>query len=218
MTACYISNLFVPKTVTIGGTTYRNGFYGDLWSKNLSYKGESYKIENKEFYHVDCEQFDWVHSSIGKTTSGVLYCAENQWEQAYEYYNNKDNFTYYCRIGAQYDDRDPVLVSIPNIDTTKFDELISFANMNGYNPFGSNKDVKTCRQPIPDRDESPELTFYKESNDGYFASDQGYKFFVLDGKFLLLFYFDGETDELVAVEAPDELSKYFIELMEEVTP
>lgn len=221
LSACNISNLVVPESVTIDGTTYRNGFYGDLWPENLTYKGDSHKEGNSEYYHVDCKQFDWVHSEIGSTTNGVFYCAESQWEQAYKYYKHSDNFTYYCSIGAQYEDRDPVLVTIPNIDTTKFDELIYFADMNSYNPFGSNKDVKARRLPIPDRDESPELTFYKESKDGFFTSFQGNKFLVVDGKLLLLYYYDyghGKYEELVAVDVPDELGKYFIELMAQLTP
>lgn len=220
LTACNISNLFVPETVEIDGKTYRNGFYGDLWPENLTYKGDSYKDGNNEFYHVVCEQFDWVHSSIGSTTNGVLYCAEGEWEKACEYYSNSDNFTYYCRIGAQYESSGPVLVTIPNIDSTKFDELLAFADKNSYNPFGSNKDVKTRRLPIPDENESPELVFYKESKDGFFTSFQGNEFLVIDGKLLLLFYYDyghGEYEELVAVEVPDELGKYFIKLIAQLT-
>lgn len=216
--ACNISELFIPEKVTIEGTTYRNGFYGDLWSENLIYKGDSYKVGNNEFHRVECEKFDWVHSDIGSTTSGVLYCAESQWEQAYEYYHDSDNFTYYCRIGAQYEDRDPVLVTISDMDTTKFEELMSFADKNSYNPFGSNKGVETRRLPIPDRDEAPELIFYKVSKDGFFTSYQGDEFFVIDGKLLLLFYYDyghGQYEELVAVEVPDEIGKYFIELVEQ---
>ncbi len=218
--ACNISNILVPKTITIDGITYRNGFYGDLWPENLTYKGDSYKKGNKEFYHVDCEQFDWVHSDGGGTANGVLYCAESQWEQANEYYKDSNNFTYFCSIGAEYIDRDPVIITVPNIDPTKFDELLSFAKKNSYDPFGANSDVKTFRLPIPDREESPQFIFYSESKDGFFTSFKGDKFFVVDGKLLLLYYYDyghGKYEEMVAVEVPDELGKYFIEFIGQLT-
>ncbi len=219
--ACNLINQREPETVTMDGTTYRSGFYGDLWPENLTYKGDPYKEGRNKFYHVDCEQFDWVHSKIGRTTNGVLFCAENQWEQACEFYKNSDNFTYYCEIGSEYIDRDPVLVTIPDIDTTMFDELMSFANKNSYDPFGSSDDVTTRRLPFPDRDESPELNFYKKSKDGFFTSFQGNTFLVVDGKLLLVYYYDyghGKYEELVAVDVPEELGTYFIELVVQLTP
>lgn len=218
--ACNITNILVPETITIDGITYRSGFYGDLWPENLTYIGDSYKKGNNEFYHVDCEQFDWVHSDVGSTANGVLYCAESQWEQASEYYKDSNNFTYYCSIGTENIAYDPVIITIPNIDPTKFDELLLFAKKNSYNPFGANSDVKTCRLPIPDREKSPQFIFYSESKDGFFTSFKGDKFFIVDGKLLLLYYYDyghGKYEEMVAVEVPDELGEYFIEFMEELT-
>ncbi len=216
LTACN-SDLFVPQTVTIDKTTYRDGFYGDLIPNNITFKGDAIKVGDKEFHHINYEKFDWVHSAIGSFTEGTLYCSESQWEQVCEYYADSDNFVYYCSIGAEYVDRDPVIITIPDIDFQKFDELMSFAEKNNYNPFRSNKGVKTLRVPIPDRDKSPELIFYKESIDGFFTSDKEYKFHELDGKLLLVFYYDygdGENEEMVAVNVPDELGQYFIKLLE----
>jgi hypothetical protein len=216
LTACN-SDLLVPKNVTIDGTTYRNGFYGELWPNNFTLKSDVIKVGINEFHRVDCEKFDWVHSYIGSKSEGIIYCAEDQWEQVSEFYSSNDNFVYYCRIGAEYVDRDPIIVTIPDIDPSKFDELMGFADKNCYNPFGSNADVKTRRLPIPDRDKSPKLIFYKESKDGFFASYQGYIFHALDGKLLLLFYYDyghGKYEEMVAVDVPDDLGQYFINLLD----
>lgn len=218
LTACSVE-LSVPHTVAIDGTTYRNGFYGDLWPDNITLKGEPIKVGVNDFQRVNCERFDWVHSAIGTKTSGILYCKESQWEEAQEYYADCDNFVYYCSIGAKYVDLDPVIITIPNIDSKKFDELMVYANKNSYNPFGSNKDVKIRRIPIPDRDKSPELVFYKESKDGFFTSFKGNIFHELDGKLLLLFYYDfghGKKEEMVAVDVPDELGQYFVKLIEQL--
>ena len=94
-----------------------------------------------------------------------------------------------------------------------------FSEKNCYEPFGSNKGKQTLRLPIPDRDESPELVFYRESNDSFFSSFT-HKFHVIDDKLLLVFFYDyghGEYKELVAVEVPNELGKYFIELLAKIT-
>lgn len=218
LTACN-SSLFIPKTVTVDGITYRNGFYGDLWPVNLTFDDGSIKDGNYEFRHVDYDKFDWIHSYVGGTTAGVLYCEESQWQQASVYYADNDNFVYYCLIGGKYVEHGAVIETINNIESDKFDALMTFADENDYNPFGSNKDVETDRLPIPDKDESPELIFYKESKDGYFTSFKGHTFHVLDGQLLFLFYYDyghGEYEEMVAVNVPDELGEYFMKLLEQL--
>lgn len=202
--------------IMIDGVTYRNGFYGDLWPVNLKYKSDSFEVEGNKFYHVNCDKFDWVLGLTGSTSNGELYCAESQWAQARAYYADNNNFVYYCRIGAQYVDRDPIIANIPNIDPIKFDELMAFADKNSYDPFSSNSSVVTRRLPLPDRDISPELIFYKESKDGYFTSYKGYKFHALDGKLLLVYYYDygsGKYEEMVAVDIPDEIGQYFINML-----
>jgi hypothetical protein len=208
----------VPQTVTIEGTVYRNGFYGDLWPINLTYTGDSYEVGSNTFRRVNCEQFDWVYSAIGGTSNGVLYCAEGQWERAQAHYADDNNFTYYCQIGNKSDYRDPEIVAIPEIDSRKFEALMAFADENSYHPFdpfGSNEDVPTRRLPFPDKDESPVLIFYKESNDGFFVSFRGHKFYAIDDRLLFVFFYDhgyGAYEELVAVDIPDTIGQYFVEL------
>lgn len=214
LTACSTSTL-LTRTVTIDGTKYRSGFYGNLYLNNITFKGDSIKVGVDEFQHVNCDKFDLVHRSI-KGTKGMLYCTESQWKKACAYYADGSNFVYYCNIGGRYVDRDTVIATIPNMDSKKFDALMDFAKKNSYDPFGSSKGVKTRRLPIPDRDKSPELIFYKESKDGLFISDKRYIFHVVDGKLLLLFYYDyghGKYEEMVAVDIPDKLGQYFVKLL-----
>lgn len=197
------------------GTIYRNGFYGDdLIPINLTYKKKSFKMEQYEFNVVENEQFDWVHGKLGNTIQGVLYCAENQWETAKTYYADSDNFAYYCYVEGI---NATTSIALPNIDPEKFDELLEFTNANSYNPFGSNRHVKRRRLLMPDRNECPDIVFYKESNDGFFTTGKGKQFHLIDGKLLLVFYYDGNhgksPEELVAVDVPDELGQYFIDLL-----
>ncbi|QOR35203.1 hypothetical protein IMX26_17380 [Clostridium sp. 'deep sea'] len=216
LTAC-TSSFIIKSSVTIDNITYRNGFYGDLWPNNFTFKDDSSNEESSKFRHVNCDKFDLVHSYIGFKASGILYCAENEWKQASEYYAANNNFDYYCHIGGNYADCDPV--KIPNIDYQKFNELMSFAKENDYNPFGSNDGVETQRLPFPDENKSPKLVFYKESKDGLFNSFKGYIFHILDGKLLQVYFYDyghGEYEEMVYVNVPDEIAQYFIELLKQL--
>lgn len=208
-------NLFVQERVTIDGTTYRNGFYDDLWPFNIYFEEAYIKVGDNEFRHVDSEKYDLLYSGNGFTSAGIFYCEESQWEEAYDYYNDGENYRYYCHIGGNYSKLAPTIID--NIDTEKFDELMSFADQKAYEPFGVKEDVETIRLPEPDNEESPKLVFYKVSKDGYFESDKGNVFHVVNGKLLLVFYYDGnhgEYDELVAVEVPDDIGAYFVELVE----
>ena len=75
---------------------------------------------------------------------------------------------YYCKIGAQYVDRDPIIATIPNINPIKFEELMAFADNNDYDPFGLDSGVVTRRLPIPNRDISPDkisMYLYKPLNE-----------------------------------------------------
>lgn len=202
------------NTVTIDNTVYRDGFYGTLYTHTIPRTGVTYQVDGRDFYGVDCEQFDLMYSFIEGTDLGVLFCAESQWEQASAYYSDANNMEYICMIDKYSDD--PLTITIPDMDTAKFDALMVFADENGYDPFDSKQEVDTCIFPLPDRDESHELTFYKISKDGFFNSFRGDSFYVIDGKLVLLFYYDyGNEDDkkMLAVEVPDEVGLYFIDLM-----
>jgi hypothetical protein len=216
LSAC--NNNSIPKTVTIENVAYRSGFYGDLYPKNFIYTDDYYKVGINKFRRVNCDRFDLIEFANDGSVYDILYCAESQWKQAYTYYENRDNFVYYCMIGEPNIYIEPVIITIPNMDHEKFDALMVFANQNIYNPFGSNKNKKIRRLPLPDREESPRLVFYRESNDGFFNSYRGNMFHVINDKLLLVFYYDyghGEYMELVAVDVPDDLGQYFIKCFKE---
>lgn len=217
--ACHINNM-KPRTVTINGVTYRNRFYGDLYPANFTYGSDYYKAGTAQFRRTNCDKFDLIKIATDGTPSEMIYCAESQWEQAQAYYTNENNFIYYCMIGTPNIYKDTLIKTVPNIDHNKFDALMAFAKENSYNPFSSNDKVKTLRMPFPDEEKSPRLVFYKESKDGFFTSFKGNLFHIINGKLLLVFYYDhghGKYEELVAVDVPDELGQYFITLLGQIT-
>jgi hypothetical protein len=214
------ASLTVPKTLIVNGVKYRNGFYGELWTFNLTFIGDTHKAGAHEFRRIEHRRFDLLHSKIGDKSGGILYCAEEQWETAKSFYADGNNFVYYCRIGRENTEHDSLIVTINDIDPLKFNALTDFANKNSYKAFGSNRGAETRRIAIPDGNVAPELVFYKESRDGIFTSFKGHKFYVLDGKLLLVFYYDyghGKYENLVVVDVTEELGQYFVELFLKLT-
>jgi len=217
-----ISGFVVPTSVTIEGVTYRSGFYGELYpmfevgdiGSDTLQKDILYDDGMHKFRRVDFERHDWVHSYIGEYSGGVVYCAENEWEQMLDYYANPINFEYYYGVGYYISEK---AVNIPAIDPQKFDELLAFGKENEYNPFGerSNEKVMQKARKIPEAEFQEGVCFYKVSKDGYFTTIKSPMYFVHNGKLLLVFFHDAGLDEVVAVDVPDKLGQYFIDLMEQ---
>jgi hypothetical protein len=210
------------SSIVIEGVTYRTGFYGDLYpvfgevgdiGTETLQREIVYEYVTHEFRRVDFEGHDWVHSYIGEYTGGTVYCAESQWEQMRDYYADPANFEYYYSVSGE-------VVDIPEIDPQKFDQLVAFGNENNYKPFSqsSNEKVMQKARRMPESQFHEGVGFGKVSKDGYFL-EMASQYFVNDGKLLLLFRHDfgtynGGIEEVIAVDVPDELGQYFIDLLE----
>ena len=217
----------VPTRVTIEGVTYLSGFYGELYplfgevgnigSETLQ-KEIIYDDGTRKFRRVDFKGHDWVHSYIGEYTGGIVYCAENEWGKMRDYYANPYNFEYYCGIGYFISEK---AEKIPEIDSQKFDELLAFGKENEYKPFDQRSSDKAMQNAhrLPEAEFHGGVCFYKVSNDGYFTTLQSPMYFMHDGKLLLVLFHDGGRnnggiEEVVSIDVPDELGKYFLDLME----
>ena len=208
------SDSYSTDTITINDTVYRNGFSGDLCSLNIYYDQDYHTVDGLRFHRVESEQFDMYYAPLSDTlytpshnTFNTLFCSEEQWEQAKSYYADSENFIYYCGNDV-----------IPDMDATKYEALMAFADENKYIPMVSDSDIEACRMPKPDK--LSELVFYKVSKDELFISRKDYYFLMINEKLYLLHYYDTvhdeyeEHQELVAVEVPEELGRYFIELLQ----
>ena len=207
------------ESIACNGVNYRTGFYGEDCGFRPEIQGETVVIDGEAYSLVNSDRFSMLLDGQGVSNgilSGVLYCAEDQLEAACAWYADDANYDYYCRVGAQYVDRDPEY-RLLDMDAEMFHRLMDFAAENAYDPFGVNRSNSLLRLPIPDRDAAPELTFYRESRDGCIVSYQGHHFHIVDGKLLFVYFYDyghGEYAEMAAVEAPAELSDYFVNLLE----
>lgn len=232
------------QKVIYEGTNYLSGFYEEtcgfapemlaehaefpsgaaeqhIWFIDFMEKIErlAVEIDGKQYYRMDNGRFPMLFRldsvSFG-TLEGRLYCAEDRLEEARAYYADGANYDYYCRIGAWSEEETPEYRYIPDMDAAKFEQLMAFAGENAYDPLGSDKGDTLARIPKPEED-APELVFYRESSDRCIVSHCGYSFHIIDGRLLLVYYYDfghGEYEDIVFVEAPADLNDYFVKLLE----
>lgn len=220
LTACGNLLIGVPTKVRIDGTVYKTGFYGEeLWPVNLSFTGEEYQVGRTNFCMMDWKPFDCVQAPIGMKTGGTIYCLADQWEDAKAYYENPENYRYYCLMNSKYAQEDEKKAyEIEDIDLEKYEALIHRGSTFGYEPFDIVKN-KAAEYGTVDFDTlkidpKPYFTFYKESKDEHFTSTKKYHFFILDGTLYLARYYNMSEHTLSAVEIPAEMAEYFIEIAE----
>lgn len=215
-------SLLVPETVEVEGETYRTGFYGeDLWPVHLDCTDEEYKINGTNFHRVTVGEFDCLHASIGEKSEGVLYCLDSEWEQAREHYTNPENFDYYCEISPDRitETERAEIHQIDEMDPEMFQKLVNRAEGVRNNPFDLVERAlgeKLEADPIykPDLPDFYYLTFYLQSDDGYFVTYKGDKFSLINGKLYFLRYYDGKDKLLHVIEVPEEIAGYFIHLLD----
>ena len=99
-----------------------------------------------------------------------------------------------------------------------FDALLSFAEQSYYDPFDRlhNSKVKTVELPMPDNMVDTRLVFYKESKDLLFCSSKGNDYYIIDDSLYMVYQYDyghGKSEKMIAVEAPEEVSTYFVGFM-----
>ena len=206
------------KIITVDGVNYRTGFYSKeiLPRRDLTYIGDQYKVKGFDFLsHINHAQFDLLYGVDYGPAWGdglrILYINESQWKIARDYYANSDNFLYYCDISRG---NGKTYTTFTDIEPLKFDELMTFAEKSEFaektNYFGLNKKGKTRKVESLNLENTIRYTFYKESRDGIFTSYR-YRFHLFEGK--LLFEFADFNVIPIVVDVPDELGKYFVELL-----
>ncbi len=213
-----------PDEIIINNVTYRTGFYGDLYPINIIRTGEKYMVNDKDVYAVNYDRFDFMQYSDGTTTygnsgidGGQIYCNLEQYDEAKAFYEAPENFLIKCKIGDLSDN------VIENFDYKKFEDLYSFSQKPEYSPLldqDQNMDVVRFRVDSFKDFYEKELTIYKESIDGFFASTKGTHYQIMEGTLYLVIHYDhghGEYNELVCVPIPNELSDYVVKMVSGLT-
>ena len=209
-----------PEQVQIDNKTYKTGFYGTLFPHEYSLTEYTVKSDDLTLVRIAHDAFDLYHADVGPYTTGTIYCEESQYEQVLAYYSNPENYAFFCDLGVSRIDGTSSIqtVELSNVDPVLFDDLLNFAEKSSYVPFNSlhNSKVKTVELPMPDHTVDTRIVFYKESNDSLFCSSKGYDFYIIDNVLYMVYQYDGhdEDEKLIAVKAPENISGYFVSLME----
>jgi hypothetical protein len=120
------------------------------------------------------------------------------------------NFVYSCLLD-KHDGKGLVRYAVPNIDVKKFEQLLDFCKANSYDPLGSNTGKQTRKLPYGVT-QKPEIRFGRESENGFTSEGAG-RFYIWEGKLVLLWYTSGEDYTLVA-DVPEALGQYFMNLID----
>lgn len=166
------------------------------------------------------DPFDLYHADVGPYTTGTIYCEASQYEQVLAYYSNPENYAFFCVLGVDMTDGTSTqTVELSNVDSVLFDDLLNFAEKSSYAPFNSlhNSKVETVDLPLPNHTVDTCMVFYKERNDFLFLFRKWNDFYIIDHVLYMVYQYDygyGEYEKLIAVKVPENISAYFIALME----
>lgn len=207
-----------PDTLKSKENTFKTGFYGTLFPNDFEVAGETFEINNITLNKIEHDTFDLYHADIGSYTEGTIYCSEKDYEDALAFYNNPQNYSYYCILGVNSNTQSKMTVELSDFDTDKFNALLEFADKSNYDPFDKkhNDKIEKVELPMPDNTKDTRLVFYKESTDKLFDSSKGTDYYILDNHLYSVYQYDfghGEYKKLIAVKVPDDISDYFVEYM-----
>ncbi len=207
-----------PETLTLGENRYKTGFYGILFPNEYELSDKKLEIDDIVLNRINHESFELYHADIGSYTEGTIYCSEKDYESALSFYNDAENYSYYCILGVDSDTQSTKIIELTDVDTTKFNELLDFADQSNYDPFDKNHNAKIekVELPLPDDTKDTRLVFYKQSKDDLFVSSTGTDYYIINNHLYAVYQYDfghGEYEKLIAVKVPDEISTYFVEYM-----
>ena len=206
-----------PDSISNGEKSYLTGFYGEMIPQEFSRTAQTITVNGEDYRRVKHKRFELYHGYVGLYSNGTIYCAEDQFEEASLYYADPENFTYHLVVG------NPVTVSatLKDVDYQRFEELLDFVSKNAYDPFDPlhNSLVEKVTLPMPEDYGDGEIHFFKTSKDDLFTTE-GNTFHIVEDEMYLLFYYDGGADsdgieKMIAVKLPEELSEYFVPLVQE---
>ncbi len=212
--------IFVPEStsenqdsITMNGITYETGFYGDFHPVNVIREEEAFTFQENTFYPVEHEKFDFMHSSDETAThgaigidGGILYCNQEQLEDAKQYYENTDNYVVKCTYGLATRTFTPSNYELTDV---LYEDYVALCD------FSKQKHKQKEIVDISNSDDTVErVSFYAESVDGLFSSQKEKKYLIKDSTLYLLTARGGETG-LGGVPVPDDISEPFLRALEQ---
>lgn len=203
------------RTITVDGIVYRNKFQGDLTLREFTYNREAvYSDSRGGYYRINIEELDLIYN-VNSVEIGIgedVYCRDDQWQELKEYYSDKSNVNYSCITRKK--NGEFKRHTVDNMDTAKLNKLIEFCEENSYDPFDFTSKTDT-RKISTDSLGDTEYRFIMNTNDELFSSGAG-SLYLSEGKLVLLHYKRAADKKAVAVDIPDELSNYFVSVIDKL--
>ncbi|MBQ3498566.1 MAG: hypothetical protein IJA87_05515 [Clostridia bacterium] len=203
------------RTITVDGVVYRNNFQGDLILREFTYGREAvYSDSRGGYYRIDIEEYDLIYN-VNRVEIGTgedVYCRDDQWQELKDYYSDKNNVNYICITRKK--NGEFKRHTADNMDTAKLNELTVFCDENSYEPFDFISKTDT-RKISTEKLGDTEYRFIMNTNDELFSSGAA-SLYLSDGKLVLLHYERAAEKKAVVVDIPEELSDYFVSVIEKL--
>lgn len=205
----------MPDTVQIEGKTYRTGFYGELYAieEERVSVDEKITLRGEDFYPYRHTSYP-CYVAFYRGVTAYIYCEESVWEAASAYYEDPRNYSYLFLRGNVHDPENRTVYRVENADPAKYEELFAFVRENEYAPFGAahaqEKSTPNAGKELYHNNN--QIRFYTESLDGCFTSYKA-PLHIVDGRLVLLHYYDNAAETMHYVELPEELNSYFLPLL-----
>ena len=179
-----VDNIIANKTKSyeINGTEYLPDFYADyMYVDDFDViAGETVTIGFREFAHIE-NDFDIYQADIGNKQNGKLFCSEDDFEAAKEFYASSENYT--CRYVKSNKDSynyDRWTTGV-EVDYADFEELVE--TFESFDPIYLKKHTEECDLKLENEEFDVDRCYYIQeiSNDG-----------LLHSRRVDLYYYDGE--------------------------
>ncbi len=198
------------NTITVDGVLYRNKFQGDLILRNPKYGAEPVLSDSTgQYYRLEGTDHDLIYNASGKNkgTSENIYCRDIQWSELNSYYSTLTNFIYRCIVKSN--GKSAETIDVEAIDIIKLNELVEFCESAAFVDSEQIKSVPT--ESLGDET----YRFGMSSKDGLFSSNAR-EFCVFEGSLVYKYREVRLEKKTLIVDMPEELSNYFISIINDL--
>lgn len=210
----------LPDTVVINENEYRRAFVNELYPAKEGFPSSAdAKIEGVSFYNYTADaSFDTYIAYDGSAKPNVYFLSE-QYDSALSFYNDAENYRFFCIVGNIHDENDQEKFEIEMMGVSMFERFLEFSKENDNDPFSSsnNEDgLIKIQLDEPEKRTDNEVHLYKESRDAAFKTSTAYSFVKVEDKLYYFYqydYSDTEKPVMLVKELPEDINNYFYGLL-----
>lgn len=213
-TEIYTRSTENTDTITVDGVVYRNGFQGDMIFRNVQYGSKPvYEDNDGRYFRLTGTEYDLIYNVYCREIGAPegVYCRDDQWQELSRYYSDMNNFTFVCIANENESGGGFNRITLKELDAEKLNKLAEFCEENSYDPFAFSGN-KNTRKVSTSSLGNTEYRFILNSNDDLFSYGAGL-LYVLENKLVLKYYDNVSQKTTLVVDVPEDLSDYFISII-----